>query len=144
LHQRRLSDEDQIVGSGEVLEEEPELSETVRLHEVGVINERHEHLACSVKPEGFLNEKALAFAVTAIEFDLEGFTEYPEGVVIGVKRPVDHGGNHAFWVMVNDGMFDNGFTCAGFAKNEAKSALLSMDAEDVEDLLLMRQQGQCF
>ena len=38
LHERRLADQDQIMTAREVLEEESQLSETVGLHEMGVVN----------------------------------------------------------------------------------------------------------
>jgi hypothetical protein len=47
---------------------------------VGVVNDRHEHLAGAVKPGGFLDEQAFAVLVAALELDLEGMAEDAQGL----------------------------------------------------------------
>jgi|TARA_B110001454_G_scaffold193323_1_gene194145 hypothetical protein len=43
--------------------------------------------------------------------------------------------------MIDEGVFENGFTGAGMTENETETALLSMNQEDVEDILLVVEQG---
>lgn len=66
-------------------------SQAVGGHEVGVVDDGHEHLAGAVNAEGLLDEEALAVVVTAFELDLEGFAEDAQGVVVGVEGAVDGG-----------------------------------------------------
>ena len=51
--------------------------------------------------------------VVTIELDLEGTTEDSQGVVVGVQRPVDDGRDHAFLVVVDQGLLDDAFAGAG-------------------------------
>jgi hypothetical protein len=78
--------------------------------------------------------------VAALELDLEGFTEDAQGVVVSVQRPVDDRGDEAFGVVVEERLFEDAFAGARFAEHQTESALLGVDAEDVEDFLLVGQQ----
>ena len=80
--------------------------------------------------------------VMALEVDLESTAEDAQGVVIGVEGAVDDGSHHAFGVVVDQGLLEHGFAGAGLAQHQAESALLGVDPQDVEDLLLMFQQGK--
>jgi hypothetical protein len=44
--------------------------------------------------------------------------------------------------VVDQGLLEHGFASAGFAQHQAQPALLGVDPQDVEDLLLMFQQGK--
>ncbi|MBK9990947.1 MAG: hypothetical protein IPP19_09495 [Verrucomicrobia bacterium] len=46
--------------------------------------------------------------------------------------------------MIYEGLFEDGFAGAGFTEDEAKPALLGVDFQDVEDLLLVREQRKRF
>jgi len=142
LHEGGLADEDEVVGAREVFEEEAEFAQAVGLHEVGVVDDGDEHFACAVESEGFLDEETFAFAVAAVELDLEGFAEDAQGVVVGVEGAVDDGGDEAFGVVGEEGVFEDAFAGSGFAEEEAEAALLGVDEEDVEDFLLVRQEGE--
>jgi hypothetical protein len=113
-------------------------------HEVGVVNDGDEHLAGAVDAEGVLDQEAFAVMVAPGELDLEGFAEDAERVVVGVEGAVDHRGDHAFGVVGKQGLFQDALAGARFAQDEAEAALLGVDVEDVEDLLLMGQQGERF
>ena len=140
----RLADEHQVVGAGKVLAEQAQFAQAVGGHEVGVVNDGDEHFAGAVDAEGFLDQQAFAVMVAALELDLEGFAEDAQGVVVGVQGAVDDRGDHAFGVVVEEGLFEDAFAGAGFAQDQAQAALLGVDAEDVEDFLLVRQQRERF
>ena len=144
LEQRGLADEHEVVGAGKVLAEQAQFAQAVRGHEVGVVNDGHEHFAGAVDAEGFLDQEALAVVVAALELDLESLAEDAQGVVIGVQGAVDHRGDHAFGVVVEEGLLEDALAGAGFAQHQAEAALLGMDSEDVEDFLLVSQQGEVF
>ena len=55
----------------------------------------------------------------------------------GVEGSIDDGGDPLFWVVVEDVVFEDGFSGAGFADDEAEAALLGVDFEDVEMTLLV-------
>ena len=99
LQQGRLADEDQVVRAGKVLAEQAEFAQAVGGHEVGVVNDGHEHFAGAMDAEGLLHQQAFAVMVAALELDLEGLAEDAQGVVIGVQGAVDHGRDHAFGVV---------------------------------------------
>jgi hypothetical protein len=144
LEQRRLADEDQVVGAGEVLAEQAQFAQAIGGHEVGVVNDGDEHFAGAVDAEGFLDQQAFAAMVVALKLDLEGLAEDAQGVVIGVQGAVDNRGDHAFGVVVQEGLFEHAFAGAGFAQDQAEAALLGVDSEDVEDFLLVGQQREGF
>ena len=53
------------------------------------------------------------------------------------------GGDHiSFGVAIEQGRFDDRLAGAGLSEQEAKPALLAMDAKGIEDVLLMGQQGE--
>ena len=142
LQQRWLADEHQVVGAGKVLEEQAQFAQAIGGHEVGVVNDGHEHFAGAMEAEGFLDQQAFAVVVAALELDLEGFAEDAQGVVIGVEGAVDDRGDHAFGVVVEQGLLEDAFAGAGFAQHQAQAALLGVDAEDVEDFLLVGEQRE--
>ena len=141
MEQRGLADQDQVVGSGKVLKEQSQFSQALGLHEVGVVDDGNQHFAQAMDLEGFLDEHPFALVVVALEGDLEGLAEDAQGVVVGVEGAVDDRGDEAFGVVVEEGVFEHAFSGARFAQDQAEAALLGMNAEDVEDLLLVRQQG---
>ena len=112
------------------------------MHEVGVVDDGHQHFAGAVEAEGFLDQQAFAVMVVAFELDLERLAEDAQGVVISVQGAVDDRSHHAFGVVVDQGLLEHGFAGAGFAQHQAEAALLGVDAEDVEDLLLVFQQRE--
>ena len=57
---------------------------------------------------------------------------------------VDDRRNPAFGVVRQEGLFEDAFAGAGFTEHQTEAALLGMDAEDVEDFLLVRQQRDGF
>lgn len=54
-----------------------------------------------------------------------------------VERAVDDGDDPITRIMVEKVLLEDGFACAGFAKDEAKASLLGVDFEDVEVALLV-------
>ena len=57
---------------------------------------------------------------------------------------VDDRGDHAFGVVVQEGLLQDALARAGFAQDEAEAALLSVNSEDIEDFLLVSQQREGF
>ena len=108
---------------------------------MGVIDDGHQHFARLMDLEGLLNELTLALMILAVELDLKGMAKDAQDVVIGVKGSVENGGDDAFGIMIDEGMFEDGFPGAGMSEDETKAALLSMNQEDVEDVLLMIEQS---
>jgi hypothetical protein len=141
LHQGRLTDEDEVVRGREILEEEAQPAQTIAGHEVGVVDDRDEEFAGTMDLKSLLNEETLAGVVVALELELEGLAEDTQGVVVGVKGAVDDGSNHALGVMGEEGLLEDRLARAGFAENETEAALLSVNTEDIKDLLLMGQEG---
>ncbi len=94
--------------------------------------------------EGFLDEQPFAAMIVPLEVDLEGLAEDAQGVVVGVEGAVDDGRDHPFWVVVDQRLFQNAFAGARFAQDQTEAALLGVDAQDVEDFLLVGQQGDGF
>ena len=144
LEERGLADEHEVVGAGEVLAEQAQFAQAIGGHEVGVVDDGHEHFAGAVDAEGFLDQQAFAVVVAALELDLEGFAEDAQGIVVSVQGAVDDRSDHAFGIMVQERLLQDAFAGAGFAQHQAKAALLGVDSEDVEDLLLVSQQGERF
>jgi hypothetical protein len=138
LHERGLADEDEVVTAGEVLEQEAQLPQAVAVHEMGVVDDGYEHFPGAVKPECLLDEEALALAVAAVELDLEGFAKDAKGIVVGVQCPVDHGSDDAFGIVGHEGVLEHALAGAGFSEHQAQPALLGVNAQDLEDLLLVR------
>ena len=78
--------------------------------------------------------------ISALELDLKSFAEDSQRVVVGMEGAVDDGGNHPFGVVRQERLFEDALAGAGFAEHEAEAALLGVNAEDVEDFLLMGQE----
>ena len=57
-------------------------------------------LAGAMDFEGFLDQQPFAAMVVAFELDLKGLAEDAQGIVIGVQGAVDHRGDQAFGVVV--------------------------------------------
>ncbi len=62
----------------------------------------------------------------------------------GVQGAVDDRGDPLFGVVVDEGVFEDSFTGARFAEDDAESALLGVDFEDVEVALLVIEEGLVF
>ncbi len=137
LHELGLADEDEVVGGRKVLEEQAQTTEALRRHEVRVINDRHEELVGAMDLEGFLDEESFTAMVVAVELELKSLAEDAQGVVVGVEGAVDDRSDHALGVVVEQGLLKHGFPGAGFSQDEAQAALLGVNTENVEGLLLM-------
>jgi len=141
LHEGRLADEDEVVTSGEVLTKQAQFAQAVAGHEVGVVDDGHEHLAGAVDLVGLLDEEFLSAVVRAGELDLKGRAEDAQGVMVGVKGAVDDGGDEAFGVVFEQGVFEDALARAGLAADEAQAALQGVDLEYVEDFLRVEAKG---
>ena len=141
---RGLADEHEVVGAGEVLAEQAQFTQAIGGHEVGVVDDRHEHFAGAVDPEGFLDQQPFTVVIAALELDLEGFAEDAQGIVVSVQGAVDDRRDQAFGIMVQERLLQDAFAGARFAQDQAQAALLGVDAEDVEDFLLVSQEGEVF
>src|SRR6056297_19280 len=140
VEQRVLGDEDEVVAFREVLQQQPQPAQAFDVHEMGVVDYGYEHLAVAVDLPGGLDEHLLAAGDPGPDIDPEGLAEYLEGVGIGVQRPRDDGGEHAFGVVAGERPLEDALAGAGFAHDEAEPALLRVHQEGVEDLLLVGQQ----
>ncbi len=127
---------------GKSSHKQAEFAQAVGGHEVGVVDDGDEHLAGAVDAEGLLDQEPFAVVVAPVELDLEGVAKDAQGVVIGVQGAIDHGRDHAFGIVGEQGLFEDALAGAGFAEHQAQAALLGVDLEDVEDFLLVGQQGE--
>jgi hypothetical protein len=132
-----LADEDEVVVFGKIFEEEAEFAEGFDGDEMGIVDDWNEELAFGVEVAGFFDEASFAFVVCSVAFEVESLAEEAQDVAPGVEGAVDDGGDPVFLVMVDEVVFENGFSGAGFADDEAEAALLGVDFEDVEVALLM-------
>ena len=55
LQQGRLADEHQVMRTRKILAQQTQFAQAVRRHEVGVVNDGHEHFAGAVNTEGLLH-----------------------------------------------------------------------------------------
>jgi hypothetical protein len=128
----------------EVFAEQTEFAETFRRHEMSIVDDGNEHFAGAMDFESFLDEESFAVMVMALELDLESAAEDAQGVVIGVEGAIDDRGDHPLGIVMDERLFENAFAGAGFAQNQTEATLLGVDMEDVEDLLLVGQEGNGF
>lgn len=140
MKQGQLADENEVMGGGKVLEKQAQFAKTIGGHEMGIIDDGHQHFSGLVDFVGLFDQASFAAVIMTLEIDLEGAAEDAQGVVIGMKSSVEQGSDHAFWIMIEQGVFDEAFACARFAQDQAEAALLGVDAEDVEDFLLVVEQ----
>ncbi len=61
-----------------------------------------------------------------------------------MEGAIDDGGDPLFGVVVDEGVFEDGFPSARLAEDDAEPALLGVDFEDVEVALLMFEEGLLF
>lgn len=108
---------------------------------MGVINDGDDGFSTGVEVSGFKDETGFAFVVGAIGIDFHGAADQTQEVVPGVEGTVDDGGDPLFGVVMDDGVFEDGFAGAGLAKDDAEAALLGVDFEDVEVALLVFEEG---
>ena len=104
---------------------------------MGVIDDGDDVFAFTVKGAGFGDETGFAFVIGAVGIDLHGVAEEAQEVVQGVEGAVDDGGDPLFGVVVDEGVFEDGFASAGLAEDEAEAALLGVDFEDFKVALLV-------
>jgi len=115
------------VRSGKILGQETELSQTFSRHEMSVINDGDKHLSGLVDLEGLLNELSFAVMILSVELDLKGLAKDAQDVVIGVECSVEDGCDDALGIMVDEGLFEDGFSRARMPEDETKAALLRMN-----------------
>jgi len=139
-----LADEDEVVIFWEVFKEKSEFAQGFDFHQMSVINDGDDHFAELIEVEGFFDEAFFAFEGAALEADGKCLTKDSQDVEIGVESAADGGGDKALGVMVFEGLFDGGFSGAGFTQEEAESSLLAVDAEGFEDVLLVGQESEGF
>jgi hypothetical protein len=135
-----LANQNQVMILGEVFQQQPQFSQAGHVHEMGVVDDGSNHHTEMVEAERFLDETLFTGEIAAIDFKAKGVAKNAQGVAVRVKGAGDGGGDEAFLVMILEGLFDDRFTGAGLAQEQAQPALLAMDAQRIEDVLLMRQQ----
>jgi len=64
--------------------------------------------------------------------------------LISVEGAVDHRSDHALGIVGEQGLLEHALAGSGFPQHQAQAALLGVNFEDFEDLLLMGQKGQRF
>src|SRR6185312_2336535 len=124
--QAGAAEEDEVVGLGEVFEQQPQAAEVGEVHEVGVVEDGSEALAGVVEGERLFDEFAFAVERRMLEFDAEGVAEDFDGVGISVQCAGD-GGDEVLVVGESlEGLFDDGFAgCAAPLGLDTKTGLES-------------------
>lgn len=117
------------------------LSGQRQYYEVGVVDDGDEHIADAMDFESFLDQEPFAAVVASFELDLESFAEDAQGVGVSMEGAIDDGCDHSFGIVVEQRLFQDTFAGARFAEDQTEAALLGVDTEDVEDFLLVRQEG---
>ena len=108
--------------------------------EVGVVDDGDDGSAAGVLGAGFGDEAVLTLGVAAGGVELESLAEQAQEAGPGVEGAVDDRRDPLFGIVVDDGVFEDGFAGAGFAEDEAKATLLGVDFEDVEVTLLVFEE----
>jgi len=119
------------MSSRKVFEEQAEFAQAFCGHEVSVVDDGDEHFAGTVEAEGVGHELTFAVVIVTLEVDGKGLAKDAQGVVVGVQCAVEHGGDEAFGIVLKESGFKDALAGARFTENQAKSALLGMDEEDV-------------
>src|SRR5262249_17874591 len=107
-----------------------------------VVEDGGQCFAGVIEAEGLLDESAFALEGGVIELDAEGVAEDLDGVGVSVQGACDAGDQVLFFGEAQQGLLDDGLAGAGDAEDEAETALLTMDLEDVVNLLLLGQEFQ--
>ena len=107
---------------------------------MGVVDDGDDDFSFGVEVAGFFDEPGFAFVVGSVAFEVEGLAKEAEDVAPGVEGAVDDGGDPVPLVVVDEVVFEDGFSGAGFADDEAEAALLGVDFEDVEVALLVGEE----
>lgn len=135
-----MTDEDEIVILGEVLEEQTQLAQVVEVHEVGVVEDGRDRLAGVVEAESLFDEPAFALEGGSFEFDAESVAEDFDGVGVSVQRSGNGGDEMLVFGKALQGLLDDAFAGPGQPEDEAEASLLAMDLERIVNLLLQREQ----
>jgi hypothetical protein len=112
--------------------------------EVCVINDGYDGFAFAVEVARLGDKAGFAAVVVAANVDLHGLTEEAQEAGPGVKGTVDDRGDPLFGIVMDDGVFEDGFAGARFAEDEAEATLLGVDFEDVKMALLVWKEGLGF
>ncbi len=139
-----VAEEDEVVVFGEVFEEEAEFVKGFLGEEVGVIDDGEDGFAFGVEVACFGDEAGFAFVVVTDDVNLHGLAEEAQEAGPGVEGAVDDGGDPLFGVVMDDGVFEDGFAGAGLAEDDAEAALLGVDVDDFKEALLVGKEGLGF
>lgn len=75
--------------------------------------------------------------VGTVAFEVKGLAEEAQDVVPTVEGAVDDGDDPVLGVVLEEVVFEDGFSGAGFAEEEAEAAELSVGSDDVMMALLV-------
>ena len=95
-----------------------------------------------VEAEGLLDESPFALEGVALEFDLEGIAQDFDGVGVSVQGAGDAGDQVLVFGEALERLLDDALAGAGYAEDQAESALLAVDFERVVNLALRGQEFQ--
>lgn len=86
-----------------------------------------------------LHEQVLAAVVAAFKLQSKSLAEDAQCIVVGVQGTIDHWGDETLGIVGKQGLFEDTLARARLTEEQAQSALLGVDEEDVEDFLLVSQ-----
>jgi hypothetical protein len=102
-----------------------------------VINEGHDHFAILIKLMNLKQEPFFALEIAAVGFGLKGVAQQAQKRGIGVESSGHRSEHEPFGIVLQKYGFDDRFSGARLAQQEAKTALLAMNQEGIKDFLLM-------
>jgi hypothetical protein len=138
--QFHLSDQDQVVVLGEVFQQQPQPAKVFHVHQVGVVDDRHQHSAGVIETECLLDQSPFALEGRAFERDSKRFAEDFDRVGVGVQGSRDGGHQMLFFREPFERFLDHRLAGAGPADDQAETSLLAVDSQRVVNFLLSGQQ----
>lgn len=132
------------MGPGKIFQKKSDFSKAVGAEQLGVIDDWHDHFALTKEAEGMIDDAFFDDMSSSIHIQSEGFGKNAQGVEVGMKSPIDHRRDQGFRLESDKMFFNDALPGSWFSSQEAQTALLSMNPEDLHDLLLVRHQNDVF
>ena len=106
-----------------ILEQQPQFTQVGHIHQVSVVNDSDDHLACMIETESMFDEPSLTFECGAVKLDTESLTENLDGVGVSVQRPSDGGDQVLLLRKLLERFLNDRFAGAGTANHETQARL---------------------
>jgi hypothetical protein len=131
------SDEDEVVIFRELLKQKAQFPEGIGLHQMRVINEWYDHFAVLIEFVNLDEKPFFALEIAAVGFGLKGVAQQAQKRGIGVESSGHRREHEPLGIVLQKNGFNDRFSCARLAQQEAKATLLAMNQQGIKDFLLM-------